>query len=98
MWFRVDLFFLLLSFFAIGFIKSENSTIKTSYCSFNETTNSVSNHKSFNCDPISELFIENLSNSDGDEILCMYLNNLNGIYTNTTFEVEGVRRLGFVSN
>lgn len=94
MWFRLELFFLLLNLHVINSIKSENLT---NYCNF-KNKNSVSNYKSFNCDPISKLFIESLTNNESEEILCIYLNNLNGIYTNATFQVEGVRRLGFVSN
>lgn len=84
---RKDLFFLLCSLSLILAIKSQTNE---DLCSFKN--NGLTNIKSINCDPISAVII-----NQGEEILCISLDNRNGKYANTSIEVEGVRSIGLVN-
>lgn len=87
---RKDLFFLLCSLTLVFAIKGQTSEDFKSLCSFEN--NELSNSKSINCNPVSDIVI-----NQGEEIICITLDNRNGKYANTSIEVEGVKSIGLVN-
>lgn len=86
-----ELFILLCFLSFIISIKSQNSEDLRYVCTI-KIKNNESNYKSINCDPIYDIFI-----NQGEDYLCIYLDNQNGQYINSSIEVEGVKSIGLVN-
>lgn len=84
MMFGKELFFLLYTIISINSIKSQNSEVITKLCDFNNKNNDLNNYKLINCAPNTDVII-----NQGEESLCIYVDNRNGKYTKSSIEIDG---------